>query len=138
MLRQFLQERGWAAEEFVHLDPDVLRYYSREYRLCLCGAHAARLDSVKARFGARLRGARWRSPVGGFVEEGVVADGQWLALANAGLRSTPVVRQHMLWGKPAKLPDGTLAPPILGRCVGAAPAHELNTRPAVTRWRHRA
>jgi len=49
VLRRFLRERGWAAEQFVHLDPDALRYYSKEYRLCLCGAHAARLDSVKAR-----------------------------------------------------------------------------------------
>ena len=112
MLRAFLQARGWAAEEFAHLDPDALRYYSKEYRLSLCGAHAARLDSVKARFGARLRPARWRSPVGGFVEEGVVADGQWLALAHAGLRSTPVVRQHMLWGKPTKLADGTKVRPV--------------------------
>jgi len=71
VLQHFLQERGWAKGEFVHLDPDTLRFFSKEYRLCICGAHAARLDSVKARFGGRLRAAEWRSPVGGFVEEGV-------------------------------------------------------------------
>ena len=111
VLQHFLNERSWTTEEFVHLDPDVLRYYSTAYRSSLNGAYAARLDTVNAEFGGRLQPAQWRSPVGEFVEHGMQVDGKWLALANAGLRSTAFVRKHMLWGPPTyALPSGEPLP----------------------------
>ena len=101
-LKAVVEQLGWIEGDYVHLDPDECRLYSREYRLCLSGAHAALLPEVKERFGDSLRPAVWRSPVGGFTEEGFTVDvggvPHFPALAMAALRSQDIVRSKMLYG----------------------------------------
>ena len=46
--------QGWVATDYVELNPDALRPYSKEYRLCLSGAHAAKLDSVQEKYKDRM------------------------------------------------------------------------------------
>jgi len=97
-LEELKRRQGWRDEMFVHLDPDVCRAYSKEYRLSICGAHAAALPSVQQQFGAQLVRAPWVSADGRFREEGYAVEGHFLALASATLRSQFLVRKRMLWG----------------------------------------
>lgn len=107
-LSAFLSVRLQAKEtDYVHLDPDELRYFYPEYRDCLCGTHAAKLESVRAEHGERIQPREWRSPNGRFVQQGMAVDGEFLALSTAAVRSNQLLRDKMLWGKPQKQPDGT-------------------------------
>ena len=93
--------------DYVHLDIDELRHFLPDYRHCLCGTHAAKLESVRSELGERIRPREWRSPLGGFMEPGMAVDGEFLALSTAAVRSNQLLRDKMLWGKPQKQPDGT-------------------------------
>ena len=101
-LRALIATLGWRPSDYVHLDPDELRYYSEEYRLCLSGAHASKLPEVQQAYGASLRPATWHSPDGQFTQEGftVDVDGRphFPVLAMAALRSQDIVRSKMLYG----------------------------------------
>ena len=96
-LKRLYELKGWSPEEFVHLDPDECRMYCREYRLCISGAHAAKLPSVKEEYGDRLKPTKWISPDGQFQEDGFTVDGHYLALSSATMRSQFLVRKKMLW-----------------------------------------
>ena len=107
-----------SAKDYVYLDPDELRYYFEEYRLSLNGVHAAKLESVRGEFKDRLQRTQWCSPYGGFMDEGVAVDGAFLALSSSALRTNPLVREAMLWGKGHKRPDGTREwPPMDDSCI---------------------
>ena len=97
-LKQLYRLKGWSPEEFAHLDPDACRMFCREYRLCISGAHAAKLPSIQAEYGDRLVRTEWMSPDGKFKEDGYTVDGHFLALSKATLRSQFLVRKKMLWG----------------------------------------
>jgi len=110
-VKEVVKRLGWEESDFVHVDPDEMRYFSEEYRLCLSGAHAAQLPEVREKYGDSLRPAVWRSKVGGFTQEGftVDVDGKphFPVLAMAALRSQPFVRDHQLWGhKVLEMRDG--------------------------------
>jgi hypothetical protein len=96
-LKELYKLKVWSPEEFVHLDPDECRMYCREYRLCISGAHAAKLQSVKEEYSDRLKPNKWISPVGQFQEDGFTVDGHYLALSSATMRSKFLVRKKMLW-----------------------------------------
>ena len=96
-LKELYRLKGWSPEEFVHLDPDECRMYCREYRLCISGAHAAKLQSVQEEYGDRLKPTKWISPDGKFEEDGFTVDGHYLALSSATMRSQFLVRKKMLW-----------------------------------------
>ena len=98
LVRNFLSQQGLGDEgSYVELDPDSLRFYSKEYRCCLSGAHAAKLPSVRQQYGDRLMSFPWHAPIGGFSEDGIAVAGETgepefcLALATAATRSTPIV-----------------------------------------------
>jgi len=134
LVRNFLSQQGLGEEgSYVVLDPDSLRFYSKEYRCCLSGAHAAKLPSVRQKYGDRLMSIPWRAPIGGFCEDGIAVAGETgepefcLALATAATRSTPIVRGTedggadglpwgMLWGRSRKLDDGSRVPPDINDC----------------------
>lgn len=99
-LKQLFAKAGLRQEEFVHVDPDACRTYSREYRLCVSGAHAAKLPSVQAEFGNALVPTVWTSEDGQFREDGYTVEGRFLALGLAALRSQDIVRSKVLWGRP--------------------------------------
>jgi hypothetical protein len=96
-LKELYELKGWSQEEFVHLDPDECRMYCREYRLCISGAHAAKLPSVQEEYGDRLKPTKWISPDGQFQEDGYTVDDHYLALSSATMRSQFLVRKKMLW-----------------------------------------
>ena len=96
-LKELYRLKRWSPEEFVHLDPDDCRMYCREYRLCISGAHAAKLKSVQEEYGDRLKPTKWISPDGQFQEDGFSVDGHYLALSSATMRSQFLVRKKMLW-----------------------------------------
>jgi hypothetical protein len=96
-LKELYRLKGWSQEEFVHLDPDECRMYCHEYRLCISGAHAAKLQSVQEEYGDRLKPTKWISPDGQFQEDGLTVDGHYLALSSATMRSQFLVRKKMLW-----------------------------------------
>ena len=98
VLEQLYQVMGRSKDDFVHLDPDRCREFSREYRKSVSGAHAAALESVKKAYGDRLKPTEWTSADGQFKEQGYTVDGKYLALANAALRSQFLVRKKMIWG----------------------------------------
>ena len=107
-----------SAKDYVYLDPDELRYYFEEYRHSINGVHAAKLEAVRREFGDRLQRLEWRSPSGGFTEEGAAVEGSFLALSSSALRTNALVRQAMLWGKGQKRPDGTREwPPMDDSCI---------------------
>ena len=95
VLHQFFKQKsredpiGWDFNQFVHLDPDTLRVCSKEYRMSLSGAHAAKLVSVQREYGDKLVPANLSFALGEKVwtEEGYTVDGKHLALANSALRS---------------------------------------------------
>merc|ERR1711924_287201 len=93
---------GWSQDQFVWMDPDACRTFAREYRKCLCGAHAAELPGVRARFGEKITPVTWVSPDGLFREQGYTVDGHFLAVANSALRSQFLVRKKMLRGYKVK------------------------------------
>mmetsp|Transcript_88638 Transcript_88638/g.275563 ORF Transcript_88638/g.275563 Transcript_88638/m.275563 type:complete len:353 (-) Transcript_88638:145-1203(-) len=100
-LEDIVKKLGWSRTDCVHLDPDALRYYSKEYRLCLSGVHASKLPEVKEKHGSTITPAKWQSPDGQFTEDGYTVDvggkPHFPALAMAALRSQDIVRSRMLW-----------------------------------------
>ena len=97
VLEQFKKEHN--LDNYVQLDPDVLRVCSKEFRLCLSGAHAAQLHSVQRTYGGRLKPTKHVFTLGEetWEEDGYTVDGKFLALAESAIRSQPIVRQAMLW-----------------------------------------
>ena len=49
----------WVTTDYVELNPDALRPYSKEYRLCLCGAHAAKLENWRAHGQTCVKGGHY-------------------------------------------------------------------------------
>ena len=98
VLKHFAEKHDLS--NYVHLDPDILRVCSKEYRMCLSGAHAANLISVKQEYGSHMVPKKLIFELGSntWTENGFAVDGKHLALASSATRSQAVVRQGMLWG----------------------------------------